>query len=491
MAFAGIAALATAVALWAGLAEAPTGPTPEMTRFALALPEGQELVAAGGGSRIAFAPDGRSFAYTGPGPGNPTGSLEYRRRAQLRLRRLGELEAVPIAGSQGATSPVFSPDGGEIAFMTLTPFSLRVVSLAGGGAPTVVDEGVQAGGAAWTADGSLYVDAGRGLARVEPDGTGYELVMLLDTAAGEVGFAWPTVLPETRAVLVRVRRGTDALPDYAIVAFDPRDGSRKQLVRGLIARYSPTGHLVWVTADGALHAQRFDLDRLELTGEAVTLWSGVAIGGFGAVDLALSAAGDLAYTMGGANQSTTELVWVARDGSTTRVDTTTDQGFISSVVLAPDGRAAALEGLRSSGAASNLTRIWVKRLGGGPTELVTSENSNSRNPAWGSDSRDLFYCSLGGEELAVSPDGGTLLLRTGTDGAGRGDLLQFRIGIDSAAVPLLATPAHEEGPAISPDGRWLAYASDEGGGLQVYVRPFPDVNAQRVQISVDGGAEPR
>jgi serine/threonine-protein kinase len=286
-------------------------------------------------------------------------------------------------------------------------------------------------------------------------------------------------------------------------------------VRGLVARYSPTGHLVWVTADGSLNAQRFDLDRLELTGDAVTLWSGVAIGGFGAVDLALSAAGDLAYTMGAENESTVELVWVARDGSTMRVDTTADQGFIASLALAPDGRAAALEALRSSGAASNLTRIWVKRLGGGPTELVTSENSNSRNPAWGSSSRDLFYSSLGGEvvmrrradgsgtpelvlreprgveELAVSPDGGTLLLRTGTDGAGRGDLLQFRIGIDSAAVPLLATPAHEEGPAISPDGRWLAYASDESGGLQVYVRPFPDVNAQRVQISVDGGAEPR
>jgi len=502
--FAGLAALATGAALWSGLRVAAASHGGEVARFALALPAGQELVTPGG-SRIAFAPDGRSFVYTGPGTSRP----------RLWLRRLDELEAVPIPGSEGATNPSFSPDASEIAFVTLTPFRLRVVSVGDGQARTVLDEGLSGGGQTWSTDGYIYLDGNSGLARVRPDGTDYRIVIPLDAAAGEIGVAWPSALPDARGVLARVRRADDAPPDYSIVVLDLQSGSRKQLVRGLVARYSPTGHLVWVTADGSLKAQRFDLDRLELAGAPVTLWGGVAIGGFGAVDLALSAAGDLVYTTGGVSSSFGDLVWVARDGAITRVDDTTEDGLIGSLALSPDGSAVAMDILRTSGDGSGLRRIWVKRLRGGPTELVTSEMSNSRNPVWTPDGRDVLYSTLGGEvvmrrradgsgtpepvlreprgveELATSPDGATILLRGGADGSGRGDLLHFRVGTDSAPLPLLATSAQEEGPALSPDGRWLAHSSDESGRQQVYVRPFPDVDSRRVQVSVDGGAEPR
>jgi Tol biopolymer transport system component len=133
---------------------------------------------------------------------------------------------------------------------------------------------------------------------------------------------------------------------------------------------------------------------------------------------------------------------------------------------------------------------------------------------WAASGRDLLYTSQGGQvvmrrradgsgnpelvlreprgvvDLALTPDGRTIVLRIGADGTNRGDLYQFRIGIDSVPRPLLDSPAHEADPSISPDGRWLAYVASENGPPQVYVRPFPDVDAQRVQVSVNGGRKP-
>jgi len=505
LAFAGLAALATISALWGALRPGPAQAAEELTRFALSLPAGQEL-APSAGIRVAFAPDGRSFVYAGPGSSN----------SQLWLRKLGDLEAAPLAGSDGATSPSFSPDGQEIGFVTLNPFSLKIVSLASGQSRLVSGEdfsqGLSGGGLAWAQDGFIYVDAGRGLARVHPDGTGFAMVMPLDTLAGEAGVAWPALLPEGRGILVRVRRGGDPLADYSIVVVDLRDGSRKRLVRALVARYSPTGHLFWVTADGSLHAQRFDLDRLELTGAPALLWSGLAVGGFGSVDLALSPSGDLLYATGAGTTGFAELVWVARNGATTsRIDTTAGSGFITGLALSPDGSAAALELLRPAGG-STLTRIWVMQLGRGQVQLVTSHEAHSRNPAWSPDGRDLFYSTFGGtevwrrradgsggpalvlrerrgvEDLVVGSDGKTIVFRSSWNEPASSDLLQFRIGVDSAPAPLLATPANEQGPALSPDGRWLAYASNESGRYEVYVRPFPEVEASKVQVSVNGGS---
>ncbi len=492
-----IGAIAFAIAARRSVAPA------RVARFALALPPGQELLAPGG-TRLAWSPDGASFVYPGPGRG----------RSQLWLRRLDDLQAVPISGSDGATSPVFSPDGEEIGFVTLSPFAVKVVSPAGGQSRTVLGEGASGGGMAWAADGYLYVDGGTGLARIRPDGSGLEMVMPLDTLSGESGVAWPTALPEGRGILARVRRSGDATSEYRIVVLDLRDKSRKELVRGVFARYSAAGHLLWVTGDGALHAQRFDLDRLELLGAPVMLWSGLAIGGFGATDLALSFAGDLLYVPGAVRTGFSSLVWVTRDGTKTPVDTTTVDGLIGRIALSPDGSAVALE-IQRPADASDLSRVWVKRLDGGPTQLVTSENRSSFSPIWTPSGRDLLFASddglaiyrrrvdgSGSAELVaraprgvlsmdIHPDGKTLVLRGEAGIKQRRELLQVRFGTDSAPTPLLATAGGEFSPAFSPDGKWLAYGSTETGRAEVYVRPFPDVDARKVQISVEGGVSPR
>ncbi|HLE57753.1 MAG TPA: hypothetical protein VJB15_11775, partial [Rhodothermia bacterium] len=495
-----VALIAIAAAFWNGSRHSVSHEG-EVSRFALALPPGQELETPGG-PRIAFAPDGRSFVYVGPGANGP----------QLWLRRLSDLEAAPIAGTEGAASPTFSPDGREIAFNTLSPFQVRVVSLATGQLRTVTSK-VSGGGIAWAANGYMYVDGGDGLAEVRADGSGYRMVLPLDTAKGESGVAWPSMLPDARGVLFRIRRGGELTSDYTIGVLNLRNGKRKELLHGLVAFYTPAGNLVWVSADGMLHAQKFDLDKLEVTGSQVTPFGGLAVGGFGSVDLALSSRGDLLYVTGEARNTIGALVWVARNGTTTSVDSTEERGLMTQLAMSPDGKSVAMEILRGAGE-SGLTRIWVKRLDGGPTHLVTSELAHSRNPVWSPDGRYIFYTSRGGHvmrrradgsgkeeiitratdgvtSMTLSRDGSTLLFRTQRVMTSRGgDILQFRIGVDSTPTPLFATAASEDEPTISPDGKWLAYSSDESGQWEVYVRPFPNVDAQKIQISTDGGEAP-
>jgi eukaryotic-like serine/threonine-protein kinase len=475
---------------------------PGVGRFALALPPGQELLSPGG-LRLAWSPAGDAFVYPGPGSG----------RSRLWLRRLDSLEAVPIPGSDGATSPIFSPDGQDIAFVTLSPFSVRVIPRTGGQARIVWGDGASGGGLAWDANGDLYADAGTGLARMRPDGSGREIVMPLDTARGESGIAWPSALPGGRGILARIRKPGEPLSEFRIVVQDLRDKSRKELVRGVVARYSDTGHLLWVTGDGTLHAQRFDLDRLELTGAPVVVLSGLAIAGFGATDLTISSRGDLLYVPGVIQGGYSRLVWVGRDGRKTPVDTTEMDGLISDMALSPDGSTVALEILRASDAA-NLSRIWVKHLSGGPTQLVSGENRAAFGAVWMPGGRELMYASEGGSaiyrrradgsggaelvartsrpvlEMTLPPDGKTIVFRGERRVEKRRELLKIRPGTDTIATPLFAKDGGEWAPALSPDGKWLAYVSTEGGRAEVYVRPFPDVDAKKVQISVEGGTSP-
>ncbi|HXI21668.1 MAG TPA: hypothetical protein VNH46_11305, partial [Gemmatimonadales bacterium] len=472
------------------------------SRFAIALPPGQGLLTPGG-IRVAFAPDGQSFVYPGPGNGRPG----------LWRRRLDQLRATLIAGSEGATTPAFSPDGQNIAFVTLAPFALKVISAAGGTARTVVSDGISGGGVAWSSDGYLYFDGVTGLARVRPDGSDRSMVMPLDTLHGEAGVGWPEALPGGHGVLVRVRRTGEPLSAYRIVALDPRSGRRRDLVQAALARYSPTGHILFLTADGRLHAQRFDLERLELRGEPEVLWDGVALGSFGAGDVAVSTTGDLIYATGAIHNGTPGLVWVSRDGSTTPADSTSEDGIIRNLALSPDGSTAALQIMRPTDA-SDLNRIYVKRLPDGPTQLVTSEPVPARDPVWGSNGQEIFYTTgspgttlmkrradgsgaavrilsdprLRGD-LAVSVDGRTVLMKAEWRPS-TAVLARYRVGEDTAPVPMPSISSFAPTPRLSPDGRWLAYVSSESGRPEIYVRPFPDVEARKVQVSVEGGVAP-
>jgi Tol biopolymer transport system component len=494
---AGTALVAVGVAAWASLRP---GPEPVVNRFSVYLPPDQALAPVNGsGNRIAISPDGKRMVYVGPAP----------RGTQLWLREHDQLSSTPIPGTENAATPFFSPDGRQIGFL-VAGATLRTVSLDGGPTQTLSDS-VNSTGGDWGPDGYIYVEGDSGLLRIRATGGPREQSYNVFTHK-EAGAEWPVVLPGGKALLFRTRRANQGVGDFQIVVMPLPHGEPHVLMRGVYARYSPTGHLLVVTGDGKLVAVPFDLGKLALSGPPTGLLEGIGVevGGF-STNLALSGNGTLVYTTGAAVRSR-QPVWVTREGGEAPVDSTwLPQGAITAFALSPDARALAVELLQNGNNA-----IWVKQLPTGAFSRLTFGDTVNLRPTWSADGRSLVYVgnanTNGGTPMIRRADGtgtATTLVRTTFsfgqtfqthDGkwliarrsffeAGKGDIYGVRAG-DSTLVPLVAGPASEIHPAVSPDGRWLAYMSDESGTPEVYVRPFPDASSARWQVSIAGGAEP-
>jgi serine/threonine-protein kinase len=486
-----------------------------VNRFDLVFDPNQAL-APTGGIRVAWSRDGRSFVYSGAGPGGTS---------QLLLRSLDSLAPVPVAGTTGASSPFFSPDGQSIAYVTTSPFSLRVVPRSGGTARTVVTgDSVSGGGGDWGEDGYIYFDGATTISRIRPDGTGRQVLATLDTLRHEIGLAWPQALPGGRGVIFRARRTGEDVGQYSIDAADGRTHARKHLVAATVARYV-SGYLLYVLADGTLMASRFDLGKLALTGTPLVIAHNLDLGAFGAADLALSPGGSLLYSAGG-GVSGVEPVWVARDGATSKVDPAWNNVFGAGVALSPDNTRLAVDENAQSGASTSRSEdIWVKQLPAGPLSRLTFEGEQNTHPAWSPDGRDILFVSsrsgpaslyrqradgsapatpflppgkpadnqtgtaLMAEGLA-SPDGRWIVAQTETTTPGDGDIMALQAGVDTTWRPIVATGFQELAPALSPDGHWLAYSSNETGRAEVYVRPFPDAATGKIQVSTTGGTVP-
>jgi Tol biopolymer transport system component len=489
-----MAVLAVAFTLW-GRIHAETRP---LSRFTVGFAAGRGLDLSGLGTHLAVSPDGATIVYTGVGaPGG-----------QLWMKARDDLAPSVIPGSQGAFDPFFSPDGREIGFVSdFEGRALKVVSLSGGVPRTVTGQLGQSG-ATWASDGYIYFDANTGgLQRIRPDGTGLETVMPLDTTTREVGVAWPKVLPGNRVAIVRVRRETELAGDFRIVAVRIATGERADVVPGVSARYQ-AGHLLFVTADGTLQAAPFDEGALALAGPAIPLARDVRVAGtYAGADFDSGRDGTL-YYVAGAPGLASRLQWVARDGTTAPVDTSWhESGDIRGVALSPDGRRVALE-LARGGTGID---IWIKELPTGPLRRLTEDPTPDTKPSWSPDGHSVLFLAERiaptGVFLRRADGAGTdsLILQTdqGIDEAypsrdGRwllldrdDDIAALEMGGDGTLRTLVATPAPERSPQLSPDGRWLAYASSASGRWEVYVRPFPGVDGGLWQISADGGVEPR
>ena len=460
---------------------------------------GNGLQPMSAGPALALSPDGTLLVFRDD---QPNGLLWLKRRDQL--------DAVPIPGTERSFSPVFSPDGKWVAF--IAGGRLQKVPVTGGAAVTLVDSmgGAGYGGAAWLDDGTL-VYTNRivsELHRVNETG-GSSTIALRDTALIGGGIGHPIALPGARGVLFQYCSSGCVV--LSIHVADLETGTQRRLLDDVAqAWYLPDGRLLYVRQDGVAMAAPFDLDRLEITGEAVPVLEGVAVRRqTGFAPLTWSSSGAMVFIRGTGISGDNLVVQVDRQGAITLQDTSWSGAF-NGLALAPDGHRVAV-GV-GQGSAIN---IWLKDLDGGPFTRLTFGNSD-RRPAWSPDGslvtfirdsatssavygrpadgsgQDTLLARIDQQvqEIAWSPDGEWLVLRTDNTASGAGDLIGYPLTGDREPVPLVASEFTELHPTISPDGRWLAYTSAESGIPEIYVRPFPETGSRRYQVSNGGGSEP-
>jgi serine/threonine-protein kinase len=385
------------------------------------------------------------------------------------------------------------------------------VPIAGGGAITLAgDVNVDWKAGSWADDGGIYyVDAGNRLARIDAsDANAPKQTML---AGGRIG-AWSTMslspLPGSRGLLAAICPGNCAVTS-AVFVVDLRSDSARMLVPGATgAWYSPTGHLVYTGRDGGLFAVAFDPEKLETTSSAVPLIADVAPGRF-----AMSASGDAVYSVSAARRGNSELVWVDRSGRATPYDSIWRAHF-EYPALSADGRTLAVS------TRAEVAELWVRRANGAREKVVAPGSANWR-PFWTPEGDTIYFVSIGGQaegdvpvirkipadfstdptvvldatdglwEVETSPDRRWLIVRADNDG-GDSNIWYRALSGDTTLLPLVVDPGQSTTIALSPDGRWLAYTSDDGSGVRynVYVAPFPSMSPRRL-VSRGGGIEPR
>ncbi len=495
----GVALAACAVAAWGWLRPAEELP---VRRYAMSLPTGQAL-GSHRGARIALSPDGSLLAYVGEGPDGQ----------QLLLRRRDQMTAVAIPGTRDAINPVFSPDGTRLAMSAgIGTGGIQVVGLAGAPPITIVEGTVGSDGLTWLGDGNIYYDGLTqggtvGLMRVRADGGTPTQVTTVDTEAGESDHVWPQALPDARGVLFTILSLNARLPTR-VAALDIATGEVRVLVEALTARYLTSGHLLYLLPSGDMLAAPFDLATLTLTGEPFAIVNQVATRAFGAVDLAVSENGTLIYTVGDQAGRDAELVRVSRDGTVAVVDSGW-RADMRDLALSPDGKRLAL-----SIEAAGEMQVWVKELPTGPLTKLTFEGALNGVVAWHPDGSQIGFSTArtGWQEFWVVPADGSgparpLITSPGhsvregswsRDGEwlinrleGGASVVEARRTVgDTTTQTLTVSTSGITNVSLSPDGRWLAYGSDESGVFEAYVRPFPMTSTARWTVTNGGGWEP-
>ncbi len=443
---------------------------------------------------VAIARDGQHLVY-------------FAAEGGMFARTIDQLDATKLPGTADAWMPTFSPDGKELAFNTGAPGAIKVLSFEGGATRTLVADSTFNQALSWSEDNWIYYQAGsdygRDLMRIRPDGSTRELIARADAARNELQFSFPHALPGGKKLLVTVY---PVAGDVNIGVLDIESGAVEVITPGFVAVYAPSGHIVVHDGVGQLKAARFNPNSGTLIGGFTTMAEGVHNQFQGLPPLALSDEGTLVYQtapVGGA------LARVSRDGSRVEPldpDWTADAG---SLALSPDGSNVAVSLIRGG-----RQELWVKSLVSGALSRLAAGGTLSYRPAWSPDGRTLLFTSdaegtmttysvaadgsapprrvMPGygavDEALYSKDGEWLVFRTGS-GTGR-NILARRTRGDTSVRTIAAGPSEEFSPALSPDGKWIAYGSDESGRTEIYVRPFPDAERARYVVSRAGGSEP-
>jgi len=497
-----VAVLAVALAVVSWIAYRATRPAElkPLVRLDVDLGSGVSLGSQAGADTI-ISPDGTRLVYVS--------------QSRLFTRRLDQPTAAELAGTEGAYAPFFSPDGQWVAFFAGN--KLKKISVEGGATVNLCDApSTNARGGSWGEDGNIVAALSTAGALSRIPSAGGMPTPATELAPGEYTLRWPQILPGGRAVLFTTQTSATGFDGANIEAMSFADHSRKTLVRGgTYGRYLATskraGHLVYINR-GTLFAVPFDLDTLAMRGTPAPLLEQVAYSAAaGSAQLDFSRSGTLVYRNGGAGGGFVTVQWLDAAGKTRPL--LAKPGFYQRPRVSPDGQRLALEVTDGSG-----SDIWVyewqrdtmTRLtfgGGGPGTFAS---------VWSPDGRFVVFSGPGGMSwtrsdgankpqpltqsknlqvpFSFTADGKRLVFNQGSLGTGF-DLWTVPVESDGAGLRagkpegFLQTSADERQPFFSPDGRWLAYASDESGAYQVYVRAFPDKGG-KWQISNSGGAYP-
>jgi eukaryotic-like serine/threonine-protein kinase len=461
-----------------------------------------------------FTPDGSRLVYSSYVNGN------YR----LHVRNLAALESQTILQSNTLSmfSPRVSPDGTQIIFIDAS-FNLYAVQLLGGGTPTLIAENARHEGYTWLSNREVI------FSQRQESGLGTDL-LTVSAAGGEpeqvtveninqnADYRTPVLLPGGQFLLYSVlERGAGSRQPHVELLNLSTNQNQTLLGNAYAAKYVASGHLVFAR-DGDLWAAPFDLDRMQVTGQEIPVISGVenhSVNAF--ISYTVSPNGQLLYLAGIDRSSTADLTEL---GGVELVKTNIagQQSILNlpvqaykDYVLAPDGIRLALT-IRQSDSTQD---VWVYHLERETLSRITY-SGNSQNPLWSPDGQQIYFedfpsglgiwqvnsTGLGVVEQliasntprtlpkAFSPDGSKLIYMTLGSGNWDFQLLSF----DEPELdpqPLITSEFTEWDAEISPDGRWLAYKSDETGRHEVYVRSFPNVDERKIQISNSGGSEPK
>ena len=462
---------------------------------AVTLPPGKTLV-YNSTEPVAISPDGSTVVYA---------AADENTKAQLYLRKLDSFETTPIPGTEGSETPFFSPNGEWLGFVT-SDFHLKKVSLRGGGVTQVIDGNAFPGGS-WAEDGTIYYVHGftSGIYAVSASGGTPRQVTKTGTTPDDRAHLWPSVLPGGTGLIFTVWTGK-SFNDARIEAIEFASGRRKVLVEGGTgARCLSSGQIAYAR-NGTLFVVGFDAKRLEIKGTPIPVIEGVKTGasnGDGVFDVSNN--GTLVYQPGTFGAIPRNLVWMDRTGKATNI--TPEVKPYAMVSISRDGKRVALV-LQTS-----TFDVWVYDVER-DTFTRASFGGDDYRPFFSPDGTLLAYDSskagsqqvfvkhgIAGAETAVTagpemkelfgwtPDGKEVIYGRQNKDTGW-DLYAAAVEGDHKVRPLVVAQFNQSDAALSPDGKWLAYVSDESGQPEVFVQAMNDPDT-RAQISSEGGKYPR
>jgi serine/threonine-protein kinase len=489
-----LAASLAVTAAWLALGQTRSSTT-ETVRFAADLDSVQSFPSP---PSIIAMPDGRTV-LVGANIGG---------QSVLVSRRLDRLETAIIRGSEGAGRAFASPDGRWVAFAARGKLMKLPIE---GGTPVALADSVGWAGGTWSTDGTIIYTPSyqTGLWRVSAAGGDARFMTTPDSATGELAHWWPQLLPDQRHLLFTAYRAP--IERSTVEVLDLKTGTRRVLLQnGVMPRYAASGHLLFAR-EASILAVPFDPGKLTVTGAPVVVVDDVAMNysdGHAAYDVSLS--GTLVVMPTSVAGMRVQVTEMDRRGNE-KLLLASPQRY-DNPRYAPDLRRISLDITPDRGARD----VWVMDPARATTTRVTTEPASDFAAFWMPDGGDLLYTSERPlfELYRRAADGSrppALLLGGGHDRvlgsiSADGQLAVFvfsaATGYELWTVPLQGTPtpkpkqylarpgfglAH---PSLSPDGRWLAYDSDESGRVEAYVQSFPDPTLAKHQISSGGGSEP-